>query len=462
MRTRPPKLGYGAARRTWLTYYPPYNESVDRVVILGGGFGGLDAARALASDRVQITLVDRHNYHLFQPLLYQVATAALSPGDIASPIRWVLRRQANVRVLLATARSIDVQQRTVTVDDVPPLSYDYLIVATGATHAYFGHPEWEQWAPGLKTLDDALEIRRRVLLAFEAAERANDPAAARRLLTFVIVGGGPTGVELAGALAEIARRTLVQDFRAIDPRSARILLVEGGPSVLGTFAEPLRKTAKESLERLGVDVRTGHVVTGVDDEGVTWRTPSGSEERLSAGTVLWAAGVAASPLARSIGAPLDRVGRVLVEQTLSIPGHPDVFVIGDACAFTQDGHLLPGVAQVAKQQGVHAARNIERARRGKLPTPFRYRDRGNMATIGRGAAVAEIAGRRVTGLAAWLLWLFVHIFWLIGFRNRVAVLSEWAWSYVTFQRRVRLITGVTSRTWRNGRPGMQRDHERLT
>jgi NADH dehydrogenase len=266
-------------------------------------------------------------------------------------------------------------------------------------------------------------------------------------------------VELAGALAEIARRTLVQDFRAIDPRSARIVLVEGAPAVLGTFAEPLRQAARASLERLGVEVRTGHVVTGVDVDGVTWRTPDGTEERVSASTVLWAAGVAASPLAASLGAPLDRVGRVVVEPTLNIPGRPEVFVIGDVCAIVENGRPLPGVAQVAKQQGAHAARNILRAQRGDALAPFRYRDRGNMATIGRGAAVAEIAGRRIAGFLAWLLWLFVHIFWLIGFRNRVAVLSEWAWSYVTFQRRVRLITGVTSRTWPDGRAG---HHERLT
>ena len=417
-------------------------RGVVRVVIIGGGFGGLDAARTLAREAVQITLVDRHNYHLFQPLLYQVATAALSPGDIASPIRWVLRRQSNVRVLLAEARAIDVASRAVQFDDAPPLPYDYLVVATGATHAYFGHPEWAVRAPGLKTLDDALEIRRRVLMAFESAERATDRAAVGRLLTFAIVGGGPTGVELAGALAEIARRTLVQDFRAIDSRSARVVLIEAGPSVLSNFAESLRRAATDSLQRLGVEVKTGHMVTAVDPDGVTWRTKDGHEEHVSAGTVLWAAGVAASPLAASLGAPLDRVGRVFVEPTLNLPHHPEVFVVGDVCAFNQDGQMLPGVAQVAKQQGAHAAKNIGRALRGQTLLPFRYRDLGNMATVGRWSAVAERGRYRLSGFLAWLMWLFVHIFWLIGFRNRVVVFTEWAWSYLTFQRRVRLITGI--------------------
>ncbi|MGE0450412.1 MAG: NAD(P)/FAD-dependent oxidoreductase [Vicinamibacterales bacterium] len=409
------------------------------VLVLGGGFGGLDAARALARAQVQVTLIDRHNYHLFQPLLYQVATAALSPGDIASPIRWILRRQDNVKVLLANVTSIDARMRQVRVDtglDEKSIAYDYLIVATGAAHAYFGHDEWAPRAPGLKTLDDALEIRRRVLLAFEAAERETDDEIRRRLLTFVIVGGGPTGVELAGALAEIARQSLRQDFRTIHPETSRVLLIEGGPSLLAAFPPHLREASRAALERIGVDVRTGATVTAVDDLGVMI-----GAERVAAETVLWAAGVAASPIAKSLGAPLDRVGRVLAEPTLAVPGHPNVFVVGDVCALQQDGAWLPGVAQVAKQGGAHAAANVLRAIGGRPLAPFRYRDYGNMATIGRGSAVADVGPIEVSGLFAWLMWIFIHIFWLVGFRNRIAVLSEWAWSYVTLQRRVRLITG---------------------
>jgi NADH:quinone reductase (non-electrogenic) len=422
-------------------------KTAPHVVIIGGGFGGLEAARALAGASVGVTLLDRHNYHLFQPLLYQVATASLSPGDIASPIRWVLRHQENVRVLLAEARGIDVASRRVLLDrDYEP--YDYLIVATGSAHAYFGHPEWASRAPGLKTLDDALEIRTQILLAFEAAERETDPKARRRLLTFAIVGGGPTGVELAGALAEIARRTLRQDFRSIRPESARIVLVEGGPCVLPAFPERLRDAARVSLARLGVEVRTSSMVTSVDRDGVTWRSatdPSAVEERLPAQTVLWAAGVAASPLATSLGVPLDRAGRVTPESTLAVPGHPEILVAGDICALQQDGRQLPGVAQVAMQQGAHAARNVLCAVRGEPPQPFRYRDYGSAATIGRGSAVVDMGPVKASGPLAWLFWLFLHIFWLIGFRNRVAVLGEWAWAYITFQRRVRLITG--ERLW---------------
>jgi NADH:ubiquinone reductase (H+-translocating) len=405
------------------------------VVILGSGFGGLDAARTLDGAPVRVTVLDRFNYHLFQPLLYQVATAALSPGDIASPIRWILRHQKNVQVLLGEARAIDPAARVV-VTDRDPLSYDYLIVATGATHAYFGHPEWEAWAPGLKTLDDALDMRRRVLLAFEAAERESNPEAQQRLLTFVIVGGGPTGVELAGALAEIARQSLRDDFRSIRPESARIVLLEGGPFLLATFPESLRAAARKSLEHLGVDVRTGSAVTGIDADGVTV-----GSVRINAQTVIWAAGVAASPLASSLGVPLDRAGRITPERTLAVPGHPEIFVAGDICAFQQDGKLLPGVAQVAKQQGTHAARNILRAIKGRSIEPFRYRNYGNVATIGRGSAVVDIGPVHASGWLAWVFWLFLHIFWLIGFRNRVAVLGEWAWAYLTFQRRIRLITG---------------------
>jgi NADH dehydrogenase len=409
------------------------------VVIIGGGFGGLDAARGFAGAPVRVTLIDRHNYHLFQPLLYQVATAALSPGDIASPIRWILRRQKNVQVLLAEARAIDPAGRRVLLDR-GELSYDYLIVATGAAHSYFGHPEWAPRAPGLKTLDDALEIRRRVLLAFEAAERETDPAQRARLLTFVIVGGGPTGVELAGALAEIARQSLPQDFRSIHPESARIILIEGSPHVLGTFPERLRRAARRALDRLGVDVRTGALVTAVDQDGVTL-----GSEHIAAQTVLWAAGVAASPLAKSLGVPLDRIGRVTPEPTLALPAHPDIFIVGDLCAFVRDGALLPGVAQVAMQQGACAARNVRRAIDGAPLEAFQYRDYGTMATIGRGSAIGDVFGVPISGFFGWLFWIFLHIFWLIGFRNRVVVMSEWAWAYVTLQRRVRLITG--ERLW---------------
>ena len=420
-----------------------YVSVVPHVVILGGGFGGLYAARAFKGAPVQVTLVDRHNYHLFQPMLYQVATAALSPGDIASPTRWVLREQKNVRVLLAEVDRVDPNAQLVMLNEGDPgqpheltLKYDYLILATGSTHAYFGHPEWSTRALGLKTLDDALEIRRQVLLSFEAAEREQNETAQRRLLTFVIVGAGPTGVELAGALAEIARQALRQDFRNIRPESARILLLEGGPTILSTFPEILREKARQSLQRLGIEVRTNSVVTMVDPEGVMV-----GDERIPAQTVLWAAGVAASPLARSLDAPLDRAGRVLVEPTLAVPRHPRIFVIGDLAALQQDGRPLPGVAQVAIQGGRHAARNILRSIRGEPLLPFRYRDHGNVAVIGRGSAVVDVGGVRASGFFAWVFWLFLHIFWLIGFRNRVTVLIEWAWSYITMQRGVRLITG---------------------
>jgi NADH dehydrogenase len=409
------------------------------VVIVGGGFGGLDAARALKRAPVRITLLDRHNHHVFQPLLYQVATAALSPGDIASPIRWILRRQKNVEVFLADVRSVDLAHRLV-LTDRDPVPYDYLILATGAAHAYFGHPEWARRAPGLKTLDDALEIRRRVLLAFEAAERVTDPAEQRRLLTFVIIGGGPTGVELAGALAEIARQTLRDDFRHIVPATAHILLLEGGPSVLPAFPESLRRSAQVSLEKLGVEVRTGAIVTDIDDVGVRI-----GGEHIPAETVLWAAGVAASPLGASLGLPLDRAGRVAVEPTLAVPGHREIFVAGDLSSFLQNGRPLPGVAQVAKQQGKHAARNVLHAIRHEPLEPFRYFNLGNVAVIGRGSAVVDIGPVRVSGWFAWVFWLLLHIFWLIGFRNRFVVLSEWAWAYLTFQRRIRLITG--ERLW---------------
>jgi NADH:ubiquinone reductase (H+-translocating) len=412
---------------------------VRQVVILGGGFGGLNAARAFAGANVSVTLIDHHNYHLFQPLLYQVATASLSPGDVASPIRWILRRQKNVEVLLAEAREIDPVNKRVVLDR-GSIAYDDLIVATGAAHSYFGHPEWEARAPGLKTMDDALEMRRRVLLAFEAAERETDPVKQQRLLTFVIVGGGPTGVELAGALAEIARQSLVHDFRRIRPESARIILLEGSPYVLPPFPDPLRDRARRSLERLGVEVRTDAIVVAIDADGVTVK-PS---EHISAETVLWAAGVAASPLARSLGVPLDRSGRVTPEPTLALAAYPNIYVIGDLCAFTQDGKMLPGVAQVAMQQGTQAGRNVLRALEGKPLESFRYRDYGIMATIGRNSAVGDVFGLKISGFLAWVFWIFLHIFWLIGFRNRIVVMTEWAWAYFTLQRRVRLITGESA------------------
>jgi NADH dehydrogenase len=409
--------------------------SPPRVVIVGGGFGGLYAARALARAPVQLTVVDRTNHHVFQPLLYQVATASLSPSQIAYPIRGVLRRQANTRVLLAEVRSIDPAARRVVLRD-GELAYDYLIVAAGASHSYFGHPEWEPLAPGLKTLDDALRIRGRILLAFERAERESDPARRRALLTFVVVGGGPTGVELAGAIGEIACQVMARDFRTIDTREAQTVLVEAGPRILPAFPATLSEKAERSLERLCVEVRTGAGVTRLEP-GAVWI----GGERVASETVLWAAGVAPSPVARSLGVPLDRAGRVVVNADLTIPGHPEVFVIGDlaACAGA-DGKPLPGLAPVAIQQGEHAARAVVAAIRSAARRPFRYRDRGTMATIGRAAAVVNLGRLRFSGYPAWLLWCFIHILWLIGFRNRFLVMIEWAWAYLRFERSARLIT----------------------
>jgi NADH dehydrogenase len=405
------------------------------VVIIGGGFGGLNAAQALRKAPVRITVVDRHNYHLFQPLLYQVATATLSPGDIASPIRWILRHSRNTRVLLGDVRAIDLAVRRITLEDGSFIEYDYLIVATGTSHTYFGHDEWTSYAPGLKTLEDALAIRRRILVAFEQAERETDAARQQRLLTFVLVGGGPTGVELAGTLAEIARQTR-SEFRNIDTQATRIMLIEAGPTILPSFAPELRDAARRSLMRLRVEVRENTSVTAIDAGGVM-----AGAERLEAGTVLWTAGVAASPVTATLNAARDRAGRVVVERDLSIPGHPEAFVIGDAAAFVAgDGHQLPGVAQVAIQGGVHAAHVILRRMRGEPSLPFAYHDRGSMAIIGRGSAVADIRGLRFSGPIAWLAWLFLHIFELIGFRNRLLVMIEWASAYVTRQRSVRLIT----------------------
>ena len=407
-----------------------------QVVIIGGGFGGLSAARGLKNVECEVTVIDRHNHHVFQPLLYQVATAGLSPGDIASPIRWILRKQARLRVLLGTVERIDTSARQVWMDGRDALSYDYLVVAAGATHSYFGHDEWSTAAPGLKTLDDALAIRRRLLLAFEQAEREHDPSKQRRLLTFVIIGGGPTGVEMAGALAEIARQALRSEFDAIDPASARILLIEAGPSILPAFPASLRASAKRALVRLGVEVREGTAVTHVEDGAVAI-----GDERVEAHTILWAAGVAAAPVGRDLGPDLDRAGRVNVASDLSAPGHAGVFVAGDLANFPhQTGKPLPGVAQVAKQQGAHAARNIARLIRGEATRPFRYLDPGNMATIGRANAIADFGFLRVSGFMGWLLWLFVHILFLIGFRNRLSVLLQWAAAYLTYQRSVRLIT----------------------
>ncbi len=407
-----------------------------QVVIIGGGFAGLAAARQLKQVDCEVTIIDRHNHHVFQPLLYQVATAGLSPGDIASPIRWILRQQPRLRVLLGTVERIDTGARQVWMDGGDAVSYDYLIVAAGATHSYFGHDEWSAAAPGLKTLDDALAIRRRLLLAFEEAEREHDAARQRLLLTFVIIGGGPTGVEMAGALAEIARQALRSEFDAIDPASARIVLIEAGPSILPAFPASLRASAKRALVRLGVEVREGTAVTQVEDGAVTM-----GSERLAAHTILWAAGVAAAPVGRDLGPSLDRAGRVNVEPDLSAPGHPGVFVAGDLASFShQTGKPLPGVAQVAKQQGTHAARNIARLIRGEATRPFRYFDPGNMATIGRANAIADFGFLRASGFMGWMLWLFVHIMFLIGFRNRLSVLLQWATAYLTYQRSVRLIT----------------------
>ena len=410
--------------------------TLPHVVIVGGGFGGLYAARALAGRPVRVTLLDRRNHHLFQPLLYQVATAALNPSDIAMPLRSILRKARNITVLLAEVDKVDLANRRVMLDR-GETGYDALVLAAGAGHSYFGHDEWETLAPGLKALEDALEIRRRILLAYEAAEREDDGAERGALLTFVVIGGGPTGVELAGALGEISRQTIARDFRLIDPTKARVLLLEGGPRILSLFPESLSRHAEEALRRIGVEVRTNAIVTRVTADAV-WL----GGEQIRARTVLWAAGVAAAPLARTLNAPLDRAGRVLVEPDLSIPGHPEAFVIGDMCAFVhQTGQPLPGVAPVAIQQGRAAADNVLRRLSGQATRPFRYHDKGSMATIGRAAAVAVMGPLRLSGLPAWLAWLLVHIMFLIGFRNRFLVLFQWAWAYITWQRGARLITG---------------------
>lgn len=419
-----------------------------RIVIVGGGFGGLYTARALRRAPADVTLVDRRNFHLFQPLLYQVATGALSPANIAAPLRSIVKRQKNTRVLLAEVRGLDLERRAA-LTDAGEIPYDVLVVATGATHAYFGHDAWQRFAPGLKTIEDATEIRRRVLLAFETAETATDAARRRALLTFVIVGAGPTGAELAGALAEIARRTLRGDFRTINPGDARILLVEAGPRVLASYAEDLSAKAHAALASLGVEVRLGASVTDVR-EGAVDVLRAGRLETIEAATILWAAGVAASPLGRMLaeasGAGTDRAGRVRVAPDLTLPSRPEIFVIGDLTAFEgADGTQLPGVAPVAMQQGRHVARTILARLAGRPgPGPFVYRDRGSMATIGRGRAIADLGFIRFAGYPAWLAWLFIHLMYLVQFGNRVLILVQWAWSYLTWNRSARLITGRSS------------------
>jgi NADH dehydrogenase len=407
------------------------------VLILGAGFAGLYAAKALGRAPVRVTVLDRRNHHLFQPLLYQVATAGLNPADIAAPIRSILRKQDNTAVVLAEAVSVDVAARRVALTD-GETTYDYLIVATGATHSYFGNDAWAPHAPGLKSLEDALEIRRRVFLAYENAEREADPSRHREWLTFVIIGAGPTGVEMAGALAEISRQALSnREFRNVDPRSARIILVEGTPRVLPPYPPELSARAKQQLERLGVEVWTGAQVTAIDERGVSL-----GEERLAARTIVWAAGVQASPLVRSLEAPLDRVGRVKVTPQLTVPGHDEIFVVGDLVALEQDGSPVPGVCPSAIQEGRHAARNIVHALRAEPLEAFRYHDKGSFATIGRGAAVGMVAsGLQMWGFIAWVAWMAIHIFFLIGFRNRALVMFQWAYSYATFRRGARLITG---------------------
>jgi NADH dehydrogenase len=409
-----------------------------RVVIVGGGFGGLEATKVLECEEVRVTLIDRTNYHLFQPLLYQVATAALSPADIAAPLRGVLSECRNVEVILAEVDSVDANARCVKARDVS-VDYDYLILATGSRHSYFGHDEYEKLAPGLKSLEDAVEIRRRILMAFEFAEKTRDESAKKAALTFVIVGGGPTGVEMAGAIAEISRYTLAKDFRHIDPSHARVIVVEHSECVLAAFPTVLRESAMKQLSDLGVEVRTGARATDLSDDGLRV-----GDEFIPCRVKIWAAGNTASFVGKSLGVPVDKVGRVMINADLTIPGHPEVQVIGDLANFSYDGEPLPGVSPVAMQQGRHAARNILAMIDGRKAQRFHYWDKGNMATIGRNKAVADlhIFGKsvRLSGLPAWMVWLFVHVLFLVGFRNRVAVLFQWAWAYFTFNKGARLIT----------------------
>ena len=415
-------------------------EPKPRVVIVGGGFGGLSTAKGLADAPFDITLIDRNNHHLFQPLLYQVATAALSPADIASPIRGILRGQRNAKIALAEVSGVDAVRKEV-IADGKRLAYDYLVIATGARHAYFGHDEWAVFAPGLKTIDDATYLRRRILLAFERAENETDLDERRRLMTFVVVGGGPTGVEMAGAIAELAKRALASDFQSIDPLCATIILVEAAPRLLTPFVASLSDAAQRSLQQLGVEVRLGVAVTGCSCEGVRL-----GDEFIPTRTIIWAAGVMASPAGRWLGAESDRAGRVKVRADLSVPGHTDVFVIGDTAAATgADGAMLPGVAPVAKQQGQYVAHALIARYQGRTTPAFRYRDFGSLATVGRARAVAQFGKIRLSGFPAWVLWSVAHIYFLIGFRSRFVVALNWAWSYITFQRGSRLITGLYAR-----------------
>ena len=420
-------------------------EQPVNVVIVGGGFAGLNAAKVLGhKPGVSVTLLDHRNYHLFQPLLYQVALAGLNPSDIAAPIRGLLSGYDNIRVLLAGAESVDLPGRSVHLDHGEDIPFDYLLVASGANHAYFGHEDWEQFAPGLKTLEQATEIRRRILTAFEEAEMTDDEVKQKRLLTFIVIGGGPTGVELAGAIAEMSRFTLARDFRAIDPRLSRVILMEGAPRILGTFAPELSAAAAESLAKLGVQIETGCLVTQVGEEGVVAGGVS-----IPSATVIWAAGVKASSLATTLGVPLDPQGRVFVEADLSIQGYPNAFVLGDlAHCHGPDGRALPGLAPVALQQGRATARNILRDISGEQRKPYRYVDKGMLATIGKNKAVGQFRKLRFTGFSAWLAWLFIHIYFLTGFANRFLVVFHWAWSYLTFKRGARLILGKDWRIYR--------------
>jgi NADH dehydrogenase len=438
------------------------NQKVPHVVIIGGGFGGLYTAKGLGSKPVRVTLIDRKNYHNFQPLLYQVATAGLSPGEIAVPIRGILRNHQNIEVLLGEITDIDLERKVV---HLPPtgfeddpgkptdLPYDYLVLATGASHNYFGHTEWEAFAPGLKTIEDATEIRRRVLLAFELAERSARLDGTQEPINFVIVGAGPTGVELAGTLVEIARRVLASDFRSINPARARVILVEAGPRVLAAYPEDLSHSAEAQLRKLGVEVIVNGKVTQIGPDHVEI-----GNERIPSAVTLWSAGVAASPLGKKLGVPVDRAGRVLVSPELTIPGYPNVFVLGDLAAVTQkNGTLVPGVAPAAIQMGKYAAKTILGDVHGKPRKNFEYWDKGSLATIGRAAAVADFGRFHLSGLIAWLSWLFIHIYFLIGFKNRLLVLTDWAWAYLTFQRGARLITGNSQ----NIVPGRQREREEV-
>lgn len=415
-----------------------HQRNLPRVVVIGGGFGGLSTVRALRKAPVRVTLLDRQNHHLFQPLLYQVATAALSPADIAEPLRRVVRKQQNCEVLLTDVKSVDLANKQVHTDN-GPIAYDYLVIATGARHHYFAHPEWEQFAPGLKSLDDALAIRRKMLVAFELAEKTADDAEREAAMTFVVVGGGPTGVEMAGAIAEIAKQTLVEDFRHIDSSQARVILVEHAPQVLVAFTDDLSDSALRQLQNLGVEARLASSVADVNAEGVTLATG----EKIPTKTIVWAAGNQASPLGATLGVPLDRGGRVIVKEDCSVPGHPEVFVIGDLCHFAPaDQPPLPGLASVAIQQGPHVAENIRLLVGGGWTKPFYYEDKGTMATIGRHAAVASIGWLHFSGFTAWMAWLFIHVLLLIGFRSKLAVLLSWFYTYLINGRKARLITNT--------------------